>query len=70
MVLNVSSVSSDELILDFGNDVPLGETRKCQLCVKNNSGITASFSVNVDYFYVKPPTPPDGRPEAYMPRKM
>ena len=60
--------SSEDLLLDFGSDVPLGANKKCYVYVKNNSAITAPFRLNVEHFYAKPPTPPDGRPDAYMPR--
>ena len=56
-------------MLDFGSDVPIGENRKCYVYIKNNSAITAPFSINVKHFYAKPPTPPDGRPDVYMPSK-
>ena len=60
---------SENLLLDFGSDVPIGENRKCYVYIKNNSAITAPFSIHIEHFYAKPPTPPDGRPDAYMPSK-
>lgn len=56
-----SSISEggDEL-LDFGDDNVIGSQPKCELYIKNRTAICAPFSVCVEHFYVKPPTPPEG----------
>nr|XP_022304299.1 deleted in lung and esophageal cancer protein 1-like isoform X2 [Crassostrea virginica] len=55
----------DDLLLDFGS-VELGSTGKLYLHVRNESAITAPYTVSVDYFMAKPPTPPPGPLERNM----
>ncbi|ELU16950.1 hypothetical protein CAPTEDRAFT_224255 [Capitella teleta] len=53
-----SECRDEELVLDFGDDNPLGSTPKCELFIRNLSAVEATFSLNVERFFVKPPSPP------------
>jgi hypothetical protein len=43
--------------LDFGESL-IGSTPKLFLHVRNESAISAHYSISADYFIAKPPTPP------------
>ena len=61
---------SETLLVDFGDDTTLGEINKQYMYIKNNSAIMAPFSIHVENFVAKPPTPPDRRAvNSYMPNK-
>ncbi|KAK2147788.1 hypothetical protein LSH36_535g01010 [Paralvinella palmiformis] len=59
----ISIQDSEDLYLDFGDSVNVGEVVKRTLIITNHSAITAPFSLNVEYFVAKPPTPPGHRPD-------
>ena len=44
----------------------LGSTGRLYLHVRNESAITAPYTVSVDYFMAKPPTPPPGPPASNL----
>ena len=67
--ISLSCRLSSELLVDFGPDIKMGEIVKQYLYIKNNSAITAPFSIHVEHFFAKPPTPPEKRVDAYMPNK-
>lgn len=46
---------------DFGEIVPRGTAPKMYLCLKNTSAIAAPYSVNIEHFTTRPPTPPEMR---------
>lgn len=69
MSSNIICSEAKGLLLDFGSDVALSETPMRRLHIKNNTAISAPFSINMEYFYAKPPTPPDRKPDGFMPNK-
>lgn len=56
---------SDDLHLDFG-EVKIGSVSKLYLHIRNESAITAPYSISVEYFSAKPPTPPQEPAERNM----
>ncbi|XP_064614552.1 LOW QUALITY PROTEIN: deleted in lung and esophageal cancer protein 1-like [Liolophura sinensis] len=52
----------EKLKLNFGEETYLGDTPKQYLHIMNESGVTAPFSINMEYFCAKPPTPPNATP--------
>lgn len=52
---------SDQMKVDFGDDIPLGETIKRYVHICNQTAISAPFTVEVETFTATLPTPP---PEA------
>jgi hypothetical protein len=48
----------EDLLLDFGPDNQLGSMPKCELYIRNFSAIEAPFSLRVEKFCAKPPSPP------------
>ncbi|ESO99858.1 hypothetical protein LOTGIDRAFT_238688 [Lottia gigantea] len=49
---------SEELKVDFGNEVQLGSTPRMYLYICNQTAIPASYSITVENFPVRPPSPP------------
>lgn len=52
-----SSDFSNDLHLDFG-EVALGSTGRLYLHIRNESAIAAPYTVGVEHFIARPPTPP------------
>ncbi|KAK6165505.1 hypothetical protein SNE40_022422 [Patella caerulea] len=52
---------SEELEVDFGEEVELGANPRRYLYICNETAIPASYSINVTNFPVTPPTPPEKR---------
>ncbi|KAK3108686.1 hypothetical protein FSP39_013370 [Pinctada imbricata] len=50
----------DDLSLDYG-EVELGKMPKIYLHLRNESAIVAPYTLNMDLFNAKPPTPPPGK---------
>ncbi|XP_013414779.1 deleted in lung and esophageal cancer protein 1 [Lingula anatina] len=64
------STCTDGLSLNYGDDVQLGDTPRRYVFMKNNSAIAAPYSIHMDYFVARPPTPPtDGKDKGKMPNK-
>ena len=53
----------DELKLDFGDQVALNSTPKLYVHITNNTAISACYSVAMETFFSKPPTPPEEKKE-------
>ncbi|XP_060064823.1 deleted in lung and esophageal cancer protein 1-like [Ylistrum balloti] len=51
----------EDVCLDYGEMVDLGSTPKVFLHIRNESGITAPFNLNMEHFMAKPPTPPGNK---------
>ncbi|XP_052802383.1 deleted in lung and esophageal cancer protein 1-like isoform X2 [Mya arenaria] len=56
-----TKLSQDELKLDFGKEVALNSSPKLYLHLTNNTAITAPYSISLENFFSKPPTPPEER---------
>ncbi|KAI8513172.1 Deleted in lung and esophageal cancer protein 1, partial [Branchiostoma belcheri] len=54
----------NDLVLDFGTDVEIHGNPRRFLHITNHTAIVAPFSIHVDYFHARPPSPP-GRRRAY-----
>ena len=55
-----SPATHSELKLEFGYDVPISSNPKTVVVMKNNSAISASFSIYIDHFKGgRLPTPPE-----------
>lgn len=54
---NFSSDFTNDLHLDFG-EVSLGTTGTLYLHIRNESAIAAPYTVGVEHFIARPPTPP------------
>ncbi|WAQ94358.1 DLEC1-like protein, partial [Mya arenaria] len=65
-----TKLSQDELKLDFGKEVALNSSPKLYLHLTNNTAITAPYSISLENFFSKPPTPPEERKEVKIPVSM
>ncbi|CAH1788302.1 unnamed protein product [Owenia fusiformis] len=61
------NTSSDKLIVEFGDDAKLGVPEKRYVYIENTSAISAPFSIYMEHFYARPPTPP--KVDSHMPNK-
>ncbi|XP_021361346.1 deleted in lung and esophageal cancer protein 1-like isoform X1 [Mizuhopecten yessoensis] len=57
----LSSEYFEDVCLDFEEKVDLGSTPKVYLHIQNLSGITAPYSLHMEHFMAKPPTPPGNK---------
>ncbi|XP_033743778.1 deleted in lung and esophageal cancer protein 1-like isoform X2 [Pecten maximus] len=58
---SLSSEFFEDVCLDFGEKTDLGATPKVFLHIQNESGITAPYSLQLEHFMAKPPTPPGNK---------
>ncbi|XP_071102579.1 deleted in lung and esophageal cancer protein 1-like [Haliotis cracherodii] len=56
-------IKSDQLILHFGQAVELGSSPHRYLFMQNMTAINAPYTVNVDFMFARPPTPPEKQGE-------
>ncbi|CAH1233881.1 DLEC1 [Branchiostoma lanceolatum] len=62
-----SEDSNRDLVLDFGQDVQIHSNPRRFLHITNHTAIMAPFSIQVDYFHARPPSPPSQKAGIFHP---
>ncbi|XP_019622348.1 PREDICTED: deleted in lung and esophageal cancer protein 1-like [Branchiostoma belcheri] len=57
----------NDLVLDFGTDVEIHGNPRRFLHITNHTAIVAPFSIHVDYFHARPPSPPGQKAGIFHP---